>query len=87
MQDFSFLFVIPMAEKDIARKALMLLSSRKLLPTPDNYQVVYCEIAGTPNTTPFPDNALRTIAQALPANSPGQHKQKTLLLHAIGQSS
>ena len=75
------------AEKEIARKALMMLSARKLLPTPDNYQVVYCEIAGTPIATPFPDVALRNIAQALPTNNPEQRKQKSMLLHAIGQSS
>jgi diguanylate cyclase len=78
-----------MAEKkpfEIAREALMLLTTRKLMPTPDNYQKVYSEIAGTPNIAPFPDDAMRNIAQALPAKSPGQQKQRELLEHAIAQS-
>jgi diguanylate cyclase len=77
-----------MAEKkpfEIAREALMLLTTRKLMPTPDNYQAVYSEIAGTPNIVSFPADAMRNIAHALPVNTPGQMKQKALLEHAIGQ--
>lgn len=78
-----------MAEKkpfEIAREALMMLASRKLIPTPDNYQSAYSEIAGTPNIAPFPADAMRGIAQALPARSTGQKKHKELLEHAIGHA-
>jgi len=77
-----------MAEKkpsEVAREALLLLAARKLVPTPANYQTVYCEIAGTPAAAPFPDEALRHIAQSLPARTPEQRKQKDLLKSAIDQ--
>ncbi len=79
-----------MAEKkpfEIAREALMKLTTRKLLPTPVNYQAVYNEIAGTPDAAPFPDEPLRKIARALPAKSPAQTRQKELLDRAIGQAN
>ena len=78
-----------MAEKkpfEIAREALMLLATRKLIPTPDNYQAVFSEIAGTPNVAPFPADALRNIAHALPASHPRQKKQQDLLERAIAQA-
>lgn len=33
---------------DIARETLKLLATRRILPTPDNYQKIYAEIAGLP---------------------------------------
>ncbi len=78
-----------MAEKkpfEIAREALMLLATRKLIPTPDNYQAVFSEIAGTPNVAPFPGDALRNIAHALPVAQAGHKKQRELLERAIGES-
>ena len=77
-----------MAEKkpsEIAREALTRLISRKLVPTPVNYQAVYDEIAGTPTVPPFPEDALRKIATALPANGPVQKKQKALLESIISK--
>lgn len=77
-----------MSEKkpfEIARETLTQLTVRKLAPTPVNYQSIYNEIAGMPNVQPFPEDALRDIAQALPTKNPGQQKQKGLLEYAIGQ--
>lgn len=77
-----------MAEKqpsEIAREALRLLITRRLIPTPANYQEVYSEVAGTPNVAPFPEEALRNIAGALPAKTPAQQKQIKLFERAIGQ--
>ncbi len=77
-----------MAEKkpfEIAREALMKLTARKLMPTPLNYQAVYNEIAGTPDVAPFPEDALRKIARALPAKTTAQATQKELLDGAIAQ--
>lgn len=79
-----------MAEKtpfETAREALMRLTARKLPPTPVNYQAVYNEIAGTQNVLPFPDEALRSILRALPANTGFQKQQKDLLDRAVGQRS
>ena len=77
-----------MSEKkpfEIARETLMLLTSRKLTPTPANYQTVYSEIAGTPDVAAFPEGPLRKIAHALPAKSAEQKKHKELLERAIAQ--
>ena len=77
-----------MADKtafEIARETLKLLTARKLAPNPVNFQAVYGEVAGTPPVLPFPEDALRQIAQALPARNVAQQKQKGLLESAIGQ--
>jgi diguanylate cyclase len=79
-----------MAEKtapEIARETLKQLIIRKLPPTPANYQTVFNEIGGLPNTPPFPIDELRKIAQELPARTPGQEKQRGLLNYAISQLS
>lgn len=70
---------------EIARETVNLLTTRKLAPTPVNYQLVYSEITGTPHVMPFPEEILRRIAEALPARNPGQEKQRGLLIYAIGQ--
>ncbi|MCF8167118.1 MAG: diguanylate cyclase [Rhodoferax sp.] len=75
-----------MSEKkpfEIARETLKQITSRKLVPTPLNYQTIYNEIAGIPQIQPFPADTLREIAKALPAKTPGQQKQRGLLEYAI----
>lgn len=75
-----------MSEKkpfEIARETIKQLTARKLAPTPINYQSIYNEIAGIPPVAQFPADTLRDIAQALPAKTPGQQKQKGLLEYAI----
>jgi diguanylate cyclase len=75
-----------MSEKkpfEIARETLKQLTVRKLAPTPINYQTLYNEIAGVPQLPQFPADTLRDIAQALPAKTPGQQKQRGLLEYAI----
>lgn len=68
---------------EIARETLKQITARKLVPTPANYQTIYNELAGVPMIVPFPADALRDIAQALPVKTPGQQKQKGLLEFAI----
>lgn len=68
---------------EIARETLKQLTTRKLAPTPSNYQTLYNEIAGVPLVQPFPADVLRDIALALPAKTPGQQKQRGLLEYAI----
>ena len=70
---------------EIARETLKQITTRKLVPTPVNYQAIYNEIAGLPNVQPFPEEQLRRIAQSLPARNPGQEKQRSLFEFAIGQ--
>ena len=70
---------------EIAREALMLLSARKLMPTPVNYQAVYCEIAGTPDVAAFPEAPLRRLAQAIPPRTHEHKKYKELLERAVAQ--
>jgi len=77
-----------MAERNVpelARETLKQLILRKLTPTPGNYRDVFNEIARLPNDPPFPLDELRKIAQLLPARTPGQIKQKSLLEYAINQ--
>ena len=69
---------------EIARETLKQLTTRKLAPTPANYQSIYSEVAGVATEPPFPADRLRDIAQSLPAKTPGQQKQKGLLDSAIG---
>ncbi len=78
-----------MSEKkpfEIAREALMLLATRKLIPTPDHYQSVFSEIAGTPNIAPFPDHPMRNIAHVMPTKNAAQQRQRELLERAIDQA-
>lgn len=72
---------------ETAREALMRLSARKLPPTPVNYQAVYNEIAGTPNVTSFPADALHAVARALPARTPFQKQQKEAFERAIDHAN
>jgi diguanylate cyclase len=72
---------------EIARETLKQLTTRKLVPTPTNYQALYNEIAGIPSVQPFPIDILRDIAKALPAKTPGQQKQRGLLESAIDRMS
>ncbi len=70
---------------EIARETLKLLTTRKLAPTPFNYQSIYNEVAGVPVEPPFPADRLRDIANALPTKTPGQQKQRGLLVSAVEQ--
>lgn len=72
---------------ELARETLKQLIVRKLPPTPANYQAVFNEIGGYPNTPPFPVEQLRKLAHELPARTPGQEKQRALLTSAVSQLS
>ena len=67
---------------EIARETVKQLTVRKLLPTPDNYQRIYHEIAGTKRLQPFPEAQLQEIANLLPTKTPGQQR-----LHAQFESA
>ena len=56
----------PSHPSDIAREAFRQLALRRIAPTPDNYQTLYHEIAGTPADEAFPERALKQIAASNP---------------------
>lgn len=69
---------------EIARDTLKQLAQRRIAPTPDNYQTLYHEIAGTkPISKDFPEKHLRTLAGALPKSSPDQMRLARQLDEAV----
>ncbi|WP_101048221.1 GGDEF domain-containing protein [Macromonas nakdongensis] len=73
--------------QDIAREAVKLLTARKLPPTPDNFQTVYHEVAGTRPLRPFPLENLRQIGNGLPDRTPGQLRFKAQFNKAVSMHS
>jgi diguanylate cyclase len=61
---------------EIAREAFRLLASRRMSPSPENYQALYHEIAGisAPAATPFPERELKALLNALPKEKPAQQR-------------
>lgn len=75
-----------MAERnpsELARETLKLLASRRLPPTPDNYQALYDEIAGTRSQPTFPEAQLRQILRVLPGQTPAQKRLLGLFDSAV----
>ena len=69
---------------EIARETLRLLAARRIPPSPDNYQTLYHEIAGTkPAGDSFPESQLRSLAAALPKASPDQLRLARQLDEAV----
>ena len=69
---------------EIARETLRLLATRRIPPSPDNYQTLYHEIAGTKQlATSFPESELRSLAAALPKASPDQLRLARQLEEAV----
>lgn len=62
------------APADIARETLKLLSSRRLVPTPANYQAIYEEVAGLLPHIAFPKAPLRRIVSVLPTQTATQKR-------------
>ncbi len=70
---------------DLARETVRQLTTRKLPPTPDNYQSIWHEIAGTRPTRPFPTEQMTSLAQALPTNTPAQRRAQMQVEKAVSQ--
>lgn len=69
---------------EIARETLRLLAVRRIPPSPENYQTLYHEIAGTkPAGASFPESQLRSLAAALPKASPDQLRLARQLDEAV----
>jgi diguanylate cyclase len=71
---------------DIARETLKLLSARRLAPTPENYQTIFHEIAGTkpPASQSRGDQALLKALQELARQVPAMGPQFKALAKALG---
>ena len=72
---------------EIARETLKRLAARHLVPTPENFQACYNEIAEIPGKAPFPEPQLRHLAAALPAKNEVQQKLCASLNAAITRHS
>lgn len=70
---------------EIARETLKLLATRRLNPSPDNYQALYEEVAGVRAAPQFPAAQLRQIMRVMPCQTPGQKRQAELLERAVEQ--
>jgi diguanylate cyclase len=70
---------------EIAREAFRLLATRRIPPTPENYQILYHEIAGVVpnNNETFPSTQAKLLADALPRVSPEQLRLNRELEQAI----
>ncbi|MGB0128370.1 MAG: GGDEF domain-containing protein [Rhodocyclaceae bacterium] len=64
----------PPQPHEVAREALRRLAQRRIAPTPENYRVLYHEIAGTHDAEPFPEKALRSVVSRLPRATPTQSR-------------
>jgi hypothetical protein len=61
---------------EIAREALRLLAVRRLSPSPENYQALYSEIAGTAGqlSQAVPARELKALVASLPKETVGQQR-------------
>jgi diguanylate cyclase len=68
---------------ELARETVRQLTARKLPPTPENYQRIWHEIAGTRPTRPFPTEQMMGLAQALPTATPAQRRMQMQVEKAV----
>jgi diguanylate cyclase len=76
-----------MNPSEIARETLKQLALKRTPPTPDNYRMIYHEIAGTEVAETFPDRSLKSLAAALPRNTPEQMRFVRQIDSAVGDKS
>lgn len=71
---------------EIAREALRRLAMRRIAPTPDNFEMLYHEISGSPGEERFPVRALKAISVALPRSGPEAARHARGFEHAVAQA-
>jgi diguanylate cyclase len=83
---------LPMASNqnptDLARETLKLLATRRIAPTPANYQRIYHEISGNSDASPAAErvlHALRDIAVAYPDSPPLTNLARAALAGEVEQ--
>jgi diguanylate cyclase len=72
---------------EVARETLKRLATRRIPPTPENYQTLYHEIAGTAASESFPERAMKTLVAGLPRVTPEQMRFCRQLEATIGEGS
>jgi diguanylate cyclase len=77
----------PRSPTDLARETVRQLTTRKLPPTPENYQRIWHEITGTRPARPFPTEQMVALAQALPTATPAQRRMQLQVEKAVSQCS
>lgn len=72
---------------DIARETLKLLSARRLVPTPENYQKIYDEVSGKPpvGESQGVDKTLQKVLQGLARKNPALNKPVALIGKAMDE--
>ena len=61
----------PTTPAETARETLKLLMTRRMAPSPENYRVIYNEIAGISEVNEgFPERELKALVAALPKEIP-----------------
>lgn len=68
---------------ELARETVRQLTTRKLPPTPENYQRIWHEIAGTRPARPFPTEQMTRLVQALPTTTPAQRRMQMQVEKAV----
>ena len=76
-----------MNPSELARETLKRLAMQRIPPTPDNYRMLYHEIAGTQAAEAFPEKALKALAIALPRQTPEQMRYGRQIDAAIGEGN
>ncbi|MEY4593514.1 MAG: hypothetical protein RIR18_2409 [Pseudomonadota bacterium] len=78
----------PTNPSEIARETFRTLITRRIVPTPENYQKVFDEIAGTTQKIePFPEKPLRNLLVSLPRLTPEQLRLSRELDTAIKEQN
>ena len=74
---------------EIARETLKQLMTRRMAPSPDNYQSIYNEIAGISDSTveSFPEREFKALLQALPKETPAQLRFSRQLEQALKEKN
>lgn len=72
---------------DIARETLKLLSTRRVAPTPENYQKIYSEVSGVPAAaeTQSADVALQKVLQGLARKTPALRQTVAVIGKAMAE--
>lgn len=72
---------------EIAREVLKRLALQRTPATPENYIALYHEIAGTTAAEIFPEKTLKSLAAALPRDTPEQLRFARQIDTAVGEKS
>ena len=74
---------------EIARETLKQLMTRRMAPSPDNYQSIYNEIAGVSDSAAesFPEREYKALLLSLPKETPAQLRLSRLLEQSLKEKN